>query len=64
MFQTQAATTGLIVYNEQALSHLLTRLDELGIRVPADISIVAICPEDQALDAHPRCRTCPCPPPS
>ena len=53
MFQIQAATTGLIVYNEQALSHLLTRLDELGIRVPADISIVAICPEDQALDAHP-----------
>jgi LacI family transcriptional regulator len=53
MFQLQPGTTGLIVYNEQALSHLLTRLDELGVRVPADMSIVAICPEDQALDAHP-----------
>jgi DNA-binding LacI/PurR family transcriptional regulator len=29
------------------------RLDELGIRVPADMSVVAICPEDQAKDAHP-----------
>ena len=27
--------------------------DELEIRVPADMSIVAICPEDQALDTHP-----------
>jgi DNA-binding LacI/PurR family transcriptional regulator len=53
LFQIQPATTGLIVYNEQALSHLLRRLDELGIRVPADMSVVAICPEDQALDAHP-----------
>jgi DNA-binding LacI/PurR family transcriptional regulator len=53
MFQLQPGTTGLIVYNEQALSHLLTRLDELGIRAPADVSVVAICPEDQALDTHP-----------
>ena len=53
LFQIQPRTTGLIIYNEQALSHVLRRLDELGIRVPADMSVVAICPEDQALDAHP-----------
>jgi len=53
MFRVQPETTGLIIYNEQALSHLLTRLDELGIRIPASMSIVAICPEDQALDVHP-----------
>ncbi|MEV6927227.1 LacI family DNA-binding transcriptional regulator [Dactylosporangium sp. NPDC051485] len=53
MFRIQSETTGLIIYNEQALTHLLLRLEELGIRVPADMSIVAICPEAQALDAHP-----------
>ena len=53
LFQIQPATTGLIVYNEHALPDLLMRLDELGIRVPADMSVVAICPEDQAKDAHP-----------
>jgi LacI family transcriptional regulator len=54
LFQVQPSTTGLIVYNEQALPHLLMRLDELAIRVPADMSVVAICPEDQAIDAHPQ----------
>ncbi|MDQ1495050.1 MAG: hypothetical protein QOG69_1533 [Actinomycetota bacterium] len=53
LFQLQPTTTGLIVYNEHALPDLLMRLDELGIRVPADMSVVAICPEDQAKDAHP-----------
>jgi DNA-binding LacI/PurR family transcriptional regulator len=53
LFQIQPNTTGLIIYNEHALPNLLRRLDELEIRVPADMSIVAICPEDQALDTHP-----------
>jgi len=39
--------------NEHALPNVLRRLDELEIRVPVDMSIVAICPEDQAHDTHP-----------
>lgn len=46
-------TTGLIVYNEHALPHLLRRLGELGMRVPADISVVTICPEDEATSLVP-----------
>jgi LacI family transcriptional regulator len=53
LFQVQPGTTGLIVYNELALPNVLMRLDELGIRVPADMSVVALCPEDQAADAQP-----------
>ena len=46
-------TTGLIVYNEHALPHLLRRLGELGMRVPADMSVVTICPEDEAMSLVP-----------
>lgn len=46
-------TTGLIVYNEHALPHLLRRLGELGMRVPADMSVVTICPEDEATSLVP-----------
>lgn len=53
LFQLQPGTTGLIVYNELALPQVLMRLDELGIRVPADMSVVAICTEDQAADTRP-----------
>jgi DNA-binding LacI/PurR family transcriptional regulator len=45
--------TGLIVYNEHALPHILRRLSELSLRVPADISVVAICPEDEAISLQP-----------
>ena len=45
--------TGLIVYNEHALPHILRRLSELGLGVPADISVVAICPEDEAISLEP-----------
>jgi LacI family transcriptional regulator len=53
LFQVQPGTTGLIVYNELALPDVLMRLDELDIRVPADMSVVALCPEDQAANARP-----------
>jgi len=53
LFQVQPETTALIVYNELALPNILMRLNELDIRVPADMSVVALCPEDQAADAAP-----------
>jgi LacI family transcriptional regulator len=40
--------TGLIVYNERALPQVLDRLAGLGLRVPQDVSVVAVCPDDEA----------------
>jgi DNA-binding LacI/PurR family transcriptional regulator len=40
--------TGLIVYNERALPLVLDRLTGLGLRVPQDVSVVAVCPDDEA----------------
>ena len=40
--------TGLIVYNERALPLVLDRLAGLGLRVPQDVSVVAVCPDDEA----------------
>jgi DNA-binding LacI/PurR family transcriptional regulator len=40
--------TALIVYNERALPLVLDRLAGLGLRVPQDISVIAICPDDEA----------------
>jgi LacI family transcriptional regulator len=39
--------TGLIVYNEQALSLVRDRLADIGRRVPEDVSLVAICPPEE-----------------
>lgn len=43
------AVTGLIVHNESALAPLISILHSTGRRVPQDMSIVAVCPEDVAL---------------
>jgi DNA-binding LacI/PurR family transcriptional regulator len=40
--------SGLIVYNEWALPLVIDRLAGLGHRVPQDISVIAICPDDTA----------------
>jgi LacI family transcriptional regulator len=40
--------SGLIVYNERALPLVLDRLTGLGLRVPQDVSVVAVCPDDEA----------------
>ncbi|MBM2614503.1 LacI family DNA-binding transcriptional regulator [Actinoplanes sp. LDG1-06] len=46
-------TTALIVHNEGAVDHVLTALRTLGRRVPDDVSVLAICPDDVALAATP-----------
>ncbi|MEZ0069491.1 DNA-binding LacI/PurR family transcriptional regulator [Streptacidiphilus sp. MAP12-20] len=40
--------SALIVYNERALPLVLDRLRALRLRVPQDISVVAVCPDDEA----------------
>lgn len=41
--------TGLVVHNESVVGPLLGLLRASGRRVPEDVSIVAVCPEDVAL---------------
>jgi LacI family transcriptional regulator len=45
--------TGLVVHNEAAVEHVLAALRDLGRRVPADVSVVAICPDEVAERADP-----------
>lgn len=45
----QPGTTGLIVHNEAALVPLLSALRATQREVPADVSVVAVCPEDVAV---------------
>ena len=47
------AATALIVANEGAVDHVLTALRSLGRRVPQDVSVLAICPDEVALAATP-----------
>lgn len=48
LFGQHPGLTGLIVYNEQALPFVLDRLRQLGRSVPGEMSVVAMCPDDQA----------------
>ncbi|GAB3892467.1 LacI family DNA-binding transcriptional regulator [Kibdelosporangium lantanae] len=43
------AITGLVVHNEAVLGPLLAELDKRGRKVPQDISVVAVCPDDMAV---------------
>jgi len=45
--------TGLVVHNEAAVEHVLVALRRAGRRVPEDMSIVAICPDEVAERASP-----------
>ncbi|MCO8269839.1 LacI family transcriptional regulator [Actinoplanes sp. TRM 88003] len=42
--------TALVVHNEEALRLVLEEVQASGRRVPADISVVAVCPRDVALN--------------
>ncbi|AOS62335.1 LacI family DNA-binding transcriptional regulator [Actinoalloteichus hymeniacidonis] len=48
LFAEQPGLTGLVVHNESALGPLLNVLHRLGKRVPEDVSVVAICPDEVA----------------
>ena len=45
--------SGLVIHNEAAVGHVLASLAALGRRVPDDISVIAICPDEVAERASP-----------
>jgi DNA-binding LacI/PurR family transcriptional regulator len=49
-FLQHPETTGLVVHNESILGEVLAVLADEGRRVPEDISLVALCPSDLAVN--------------
>ncbi len=48
LLRDRPGITGLVVHNEAVLSPLLSDLRQRGVRVPQDMSVVAVCPDDMA----------------
>ncbi|WP_198655516.1 LacI family DNA-binding transcriptional regulator [Streptomyces geranii] len=48
LLREQPALTGVVVHNEAILTPLIDAFEDLGLRVPADLSLTAICPDDLA----------------
>ena len=53
LFEADPGVTGLVVHNEAAVAHVLRVLPTLGRRVPDDVSVVAICPDQVAMSSVP-----------
>jgi len=53
LFARQPEITGLVVHNEAAVDQLMGALRALGRRVPDDVSVLAICPDQIADRAAP-----------
>ena len=53
LLREQPRLTGIVVHNEPAVQPLLDALAALGRRVPDDVSVVAICPDELAEHARP-----------
>lgn len=53
LLEERPRLSGLVVHNEAAAGHVLGALRILGRRVPEDVSVVAICPDDIAERASP-----------
>jgi DNA-binding LacI/PurR family transcriptional regulator len=54
LLREQPGLTGIVVHNEPVLEPLLDALAALRRRVPEDLSVVAICPDDVAEHVVPR----------
>lgn len=54
LFDERPETTGLVVQNESAVEPLLAVLRQQGRAVPEDVSVVAVCPEQVAVEASVR----------
>ncbi|MBB5890980.1 DNA-binding LacI/PurR family transcriptional regulator [Kutzneria kofuensis] len=50
VFAGDRHVTGLVVHNEAVLPDVLTGLAARGLRVPDDISVVAVCPDNMTED--------------
>ncbi|MFJ8003593.1 LacI family DNA-binding transcriptional regulator [Streptomyces fagopyri] len=48
LLRDQPALTGVVVHNEPVLEPLIDAFEQLGLRVPADLSVTAICPDELA----------------
>jgi DNA-binding LacI/PurR family transcriptional regulator len=54
IFEERPNTTGFVMQNEAAIAPLLSLLRLSGRAVPEDTSVVAICPDQVALQSSPR----------
>ncbi|MEU2061355.1 LacI family DNA-binding transcriptional regulator [Streptomyces sp. NPDC013455] len=54
IFDERPATTGFVVQNESAVEPLLALLRQQGRAVPEDVSVVAVCPDQVAVQASVR----------
>ncbi|MCX4762532.1 LacI family transcriptional regulator [Streptomyces sp. NBC_01275] len=52
LLRDQPALTGVVVHNEAILEPLIEAFEHLGLRVPTDLSITAICPDELASRLH------------
>ncbi|WSQ09601.1 LacI family transcriptional regulator [Streptomyces sp. NBC_01231] len=48
LLREQPALTGVVVHNEPLLEPLIDAFERLGLRVPGDLSVTAICPDELA----------------
>ncbi|MGW0821536.1 LacI family DNA-binding transcriptional regulator [Streptomyces sp. NPDC002845] len=48
LLREQPALTGVVVHNEAILEPLVDAFEQLGLRVPGDLSVTAICPDELA----------------
>ncbi|MFJ3309580.1 LacI family DNA-binding transcriptional regulator [Streptomyces sp. NPDC086549] len=48
LLREQPALTGVVVHNEAVLEPLIDAFEQLGLHVPGDLSITAICPDELA----------------
>ncbi|WP_458244069.1 LacI family DNA-binding transcriptional regulator [Streptomyces sp. MAI_2237] len=48
LLREQPALTGIVVHNEAILEPLTDAFEQLGLRVPGDLSVTAICPDEIA----------------
>ncbi|MFF7763641.1 LacI family DNA-binding transcriptional regulator [Streptomyces griseorubiginosus] len=48
LLREQPALTGVVVHNEPVLEPLVDAFADLGLRIPSDLSVTAICPDEVA----------------
>jgi DNA-binding LacI/PurR family transcriptional regulator len=48
LLREQPALTGVVVHNEPVLEPLIDAFEQLGLRIPGDLSVTAICPDELA----------------
>jgi DNA-binding LacI/PurR family transcriptional regulator len=52
LLREQPALTGVVVHNEPLLDPLIDAFERLGVRIPGDLSLTAVCPAPVAASAR------------